>query len=152
MEHDIEVLRIRLDLWKLRDAERVFDRERMDVEQIEEQFPLGLADVDDVHPQHRTGGRGDPLWVNPVGASRGAVTVNEDGDHPGLWLSSCLRQRRLCRRQPRHGNPEGRATDVIESDLLKESDRVRIAAVLTADPELDVLARLTPLADGDVDE
>src|SRR5690606_26137397 len=68
-----------------------------------------------------------------------------------LWTSG-LAERGLRRREPRHGHAVRRAAHVVEPHLLEEEDRRRIAAVLAADPELDVGPRLTPLLDRHLDE
>jgi hypothetical protein len=50
----------------------------------------------------------------------------------------------LRRREPRDRHAEGRAGDVVEADLLAEGDGGRVAAMLAADAELEVRARLAP--------
>src|SRR3989454_5370157 len=66
---------------------------------------------------------------------------------PALKLSlpvsrAPMRQRRLRRREPRARHAERRRRDVRQTGLVEELDRRRIAAVLAADPDLQVLARL----------
>src|ERR1043166_7814953 len=68
------------------------------------------------------------------------------------WLRARLRQRRLCRGEPRDRHAERRAANVVQSDFLEELDRLRIAAVLAADAELQGWPRLTSFRDRDVDE
>src|SRR4051794_12940206 len=49
-----------------------------------------------------------------------------------------LRQRGLRGGQPRDRHAEWRARDVVQPRLLAEGDGLRVPAVLTADPQLDV--------------
>jgi hypothetical protein len=51
------------------------------------------------------------------------------------------RQRRLRRGEARDRHAVGRAGDVVEPDASRRNDRGRVAAMLAADAELDVLAR-----------
>src|SRR6516165_1838576 len=64
----------------------------------------------------------------------------------------CLRQRRLGGREPRERHAERRAGDVVETDLLAERDRLRVASVLPADAELDPVLHAAPTLDGDPHE
>src|SRR5438874_2016703 len=72
-----------------------------------------------------------------------------------MTMSSALRlslaDRRLCRGEARDGDAERAAAHVVEADAVEEVDAHRIAAVLSADAELDLVARLAPtlLRDGD---
>src|SRR5262249_26165487 len=61
-------------------------------------------------------------------------------------------ERGLCGRRPRDGGPEWRRADVIEAHLLEEPDRVRIAAVLAADAQLEILLDAAALVYGDLDQ
>src|SRR6266478_5183210 len=61
-------------------------------------------------------------------------------------------ERCLSSREPRYGDSVRRRTDVIEPDLVEEVDRRGVAAVLAADADLEVLARLAPALDADADE
>src|SRR5690242_18871468 len=69
----------------------------------------------------------------PVRGSEAAVELSAGGD---VRLRAVLRQRRLRRRKPRERHPVGRAGDVVEPELVAEGDRALLAAVLTADPDL----------------
>src|SRR5438132_2703875 len=62
------------------------------------------------------------------------------------------RNRGLRRSQTRDRHAERRRADVVEPDFLEKPDRVRIAAVLAADPELEILACRAPLRHRDLDE
>ena len=53
-----------------------------------------------------------------------------------------LAQRRLCRGEARDRHAVRRARHVVEADLMTERHRGGIAAVLTADADLDVRSRL----------
>src|SRR5712691_459186 len=48
----------------------------------------------------------------------------------------------LRRGQPRHRQSEGTARDVVQAQLVAEVDRVRVPAMLAADPHLEVLSCL----------
>src|SRR6266850_1607450 len=61
-------------------------------------------------------------------------------------------ERSLCRREPCDGDPVGRCADVGEPDLVEEMHRRRVAAMLAADAELDVGARLLSALDAHGDE
>src|SRR5579883_1232091 len=63
-----------------------------------------------------------------------------------------LAERRLRGREARDRNAERRARDVVESDEVAELDRGRIAAVLAADAELEVLAHLAAALARDRDQ
>src|SRR5687767_7323749 len=56
------------------------------------------------------------------------------------------------RLQPRHGHAEGRAGHVVQPHLVEEVDRVRVAAVLAADAELQVGPGGPAPFDGDLDQ
>src|SRR5262249_62043518 len=58
-------------------------------------------------------------------------------------------ERRLRRREAGERDAERRAGHVVETDPVAERDRVRLAAVLAADTELEVLLRASPPLDGD---
>src|ERR1700687_2112844 len=64
----------------------------------------------------------------------------------GDGLAECS----LRRGQPRDRHAVGRARDVVQSDLVAERDRSRIAAMLAADPDLDVRAGLAAAGDADL--
>src|SRR6478672_10113032 len=53
------------------------------------------------------------------------------------------RERRLCGRQARHRYPIGRGAHIVHSGFLEEMDRRGIAAMLPADADFQILARLT---------
>ena len=61
-------------------------------------------------------------------------------------------ERRLRGSEPRERDAIGRARDVVEPEPVTEGDRVRLAAVLTADPEFDRRLRTPPALDGDPHE
>ena len=58
----------------------------------------------------------------------------------GCRCPPASRTRRAAGLQPRDRHPERRAGDVVEPDLVEEVDRLRVAAVLAADAELEVRA------------
>src|SRR5581483_8119773 len=58
-------------------------------------------------------------------------------------------QHRLRSREPCEGHAVGRAADVVEPEPVAELHRLRVAAVLAADAELDALLRPTPSLDRD---
>src|SRR5262249_14164507 len=60
-------------------------------------------------------------------------------------------QRRLGRSEARERDAVRRARDVLEAELVAEADRLRLAAVLSADTHLDVLHAAAAL-DGDAHE
>ena len=64
-------------------------------------------------------------------------------DVPVCFFDGCLGCREACREQA-----EGRAGDVVEADLVAELDGLRIAAVLAADADLEVGARVASLGGG----
>src|SRR5262245_718366 len=51
--------------------------------------------------------------------------------------------------EPRDRNPEWRAGDVVEAELVAERDRRRVAAVLAADADFELVARLAAALDAD---
>src|SRR5689334_10582436 len=61
-------------------------------------------------------------------------------------------ERRLGGGQPGHRHAVGRGADVVQPDLVEEVHRSGVAAVLAADPELEVLARLAAALDADLDQ
>src|SRR5258707_5575403 len=58
-----------------------------------------------------------------------------------------LAERGLRRGEPRDRHAERRAGHVVEPDLMAERDRGGIAAVLAADADLELVARLAPALD-----
>src|SRR5882757_9597314 len=85
------------------------------------------------------------------------------GEIPAIFLSHTrlrrlrlarhrLAERRLRRSQPRDRHAIGRARDVIEPDLVTERDGSRIAAVLAANPDLEIGTRLAAARNADLDE
>src|SRR5205823_3935485 len=66
--------------------------------------------------------------------------------------STGRRHRRLRRRQPGDRHPERRAAHVVESRHLEELDRLGIAPVLAADPQLEIGLRLASGPRGQPDE
>ena len=71
---------------------------------------------------------------------------------PHAVLGRLPAQRRLRGREAGDRDAEGRARDVVETRLLAEGDRGRIAAVLAADAELEVGAGRAAALGGDGDE
>jgi len=67
-------------------------------------------------------------------------------------IRALLRERRLGRGEPGDWHPVGRAGNVVEADLVAEADGGRIAAVLAADAELQVLARAAAALGADAHE
>src|SRR2546421_12082400 len=67
-----------------------------------------------------------------------------------LPIPFLLLHRRLGRRQPSDRDTVGRTTDVIQAQCVAETDRRRIAAVLAADPDLEVAPRRAAFLDGDL--
>src|SRR5438552_3227853 len=65
-----------------------------------------------------------------------------------LGASACP-DRGLRRRQSRHRDAERAARHVVEPELVTQMDRVWVAPMLAADPDLHALARLAPLVHGD---
>src|SRR4051794_9132835 len=74
--------------------------------------------------------------------------MESSGGLEDLPLLACT-ERCLRRGEARNGHAKRRARDVIEPDLLAEGDRCRIAAVLSADTELDAFAAGTAALAGD---
>src|SRR6185295_6849196 len=60
------------------------------------------------------------------------------------FTSSRMGDLRLSRRHTGDRHPKRRAGDVVEPGHMEELDRLRIAAVLAADPELEPRMRLAP--------
>src|SRR5262245_7537596 len=67
-------------------------------------------------------------------------------------VSDFDRQRGLRRGQPRHRDTVGAGADVIESDLVEEMNRRRVAAVLAADAELEIGPHRAAAFDADAHE
>src|SRR6185437_7093513 len=90
-------------------------------------------------------GAGDAAWAglrNQELGTRTSCFLN-----PGSWL---LCKRRLRSREPGDWDAVRRAGNVIQPDLAAESDRSRIAAMLSADAELDIRARRSAPFGGDL--
>src|SRR4051794_8451899 len=58
-------------------------------------------------------------------------------------------ERRLRRREPCERDAVGRAAHIVEAEAVAERDRLRLAAVLAADADLDVGLRGAPALDAD---
>src|SRR5258708_19831899 len=81
-------------------------------------------------------------------------------DHPGMTRTSAkgnsrlagngLAERGLRGGQPRDRHAVGRARDVVEANLVAERDGSGIAAMLAADPDLDIGAGLAAAHDADL--
>lgn len=69
-----------------------------------------------------------------------------------LRLTVGAPERRSARLQARDRHPERRAGDVVETDLVEEMDRGRVATVLAADTEVEVRSRRAPPLTGDADQ
>src|SRR2546425_8404605 len=61
-------------------------------------------------------------------------------------------ERRLRSREPRDRDPVRRRADVAQADRVEEMHRCRVAAMLAADPDLQVGPRLAPALDADAHE
>src|SRR5215210_7480043 len=82
-------------------------------------------------------------FPDPRRGSLNGSAAGDDGVDPRL------RQRGLCRSEARERHAVGRAADVVEPEPVAERDRLRLAAVLAADAELEVLLDAAPALDGD---
>src|SRR3954469_7602052 len=85
----------------------------------------------------------DVPFRDPRRGSLNGSAAGRDG------LDAGLAQRGLRRCEPRERDAVGRAADVVEPEPVAEGDRLRLAAVLAADPELQVLLGATAALDGD---
>src|SRR5262245_35510084 len=81
------------------------------------------------------------------GTGAGSVFVTAS-PAAGLLVALGAGQDRLCRREPGDGDAERRARHVVEPDPLALVDRFGVAAVLAADPELEIGACRAALLDG----
>src|SRR5215210_6823921 len=86
---------------------------------------------------------------------RRAATLRDRS--PSSRLKRKLRSYRLahsglCGGEARAGHPEGRAGDVVETRFVEEGDALRVAAVLPADPKLQMRVRPPPALDGHLDQ
>src|SRR5450759_5448104 len=66
-----------------------------------------------------------------------------------LLARGAVPDRGLSRRQPRDRDPERAARHIVQAQLVAEVDRLRVATVLAADPDLHLRAGLAALGDGD---
>src|SRR5262245_59336866 len=66
-----------------------------------------------------------------------------------LLARRVLAERGLGGREAGDGNAERRAGDVVEREFMAEGDRGRVAAVLAADADLELGARLAAALDAD---
>ena len=80
---------------------------------------------------------------------RSVSSFSRDPQIPTLSVSYARLERRLRGGKPRDGDSERRRADVVQPHLVEEMDRRGVAAVLAADAELEVLARLPPSLDAD---
>ena len=78
----------------------------------------------------------------------GATTRVAPGACAKLFLG--IAERGLRSRQACDGYSERRATDVVQSDRVAESDRGWVTAMLTTNPDFQIAARLTPFVDTDL--
>src|SRR4029077_16219373 len=85
----------------------------------------------------------DLPFADPPRGSLTGLPAGCDGLDPGLL------QRRLGRREARERHAVRRAADVVEPQAVAEGDRVRLAAVLAADAELQVLLGAAAALDRD---
>src|SRR5689334_10110515 len=93
--------------------------------------------------------------VTPLRATaraRGAAPAPRRPLRARLRSGAPRQDRRLCRREPRDRDAEGRAGDVVEADLVAEGDGPRVAAVLAADADLEPGPCRPPALDADADE
>src|SRR4051794_23533247 len=72
-------------------------------------------------------------------------------EQPSRLAGGGLAERRLGGGETRDRHTERRARHIVEAGRMAERDRGGIAAVLAADAELDVLARLAAALVGDAD-
>src|SRR5512143_767369 len=76
-------------------------------------------------------------WPMVGCASTGPSAINHEPSAISHFsVSHPHSERSLCRREPRYRYSIRRRADVVETDLLEEMNRRRIAAVLAADSEL----------------
>src|SRR5262249_522167 len=71
---------------------------------------------------------------------------------PGSFGLERAAQRRLRRRQPRDRHAIGRARDVVETALVAEEGRGRIATMFATDAELQAVAHLATTLARDIDQ
>ena len=89
----VEIAIVRLDFRVVDLAERVLDRERMEVKGVgEEVRSLLRGRLHDIDPERDPGRRVEPLRLDPVRRVRFAVLVDVNGDHgPAGRPSPCPR-------------------------------------------------------------
>src|SRR5579859_3896505 len=112
-----------------------------------------------------------PNWTSVVGGEKNAVDASAQPPYtapapstatrtPARFIAAslaagdrglhaCVLQRRLRGGETGERDAERRAGHVVEPDAVAERDRVRLAAVLAADAELEILLRTSPPRDGD---
>src|SRR5260370_4327106 len=78
-------------------------------------------------------------------SARGALSPAGRGNYLGALADS---EGGLRCRQTRDRHSEWTARDVVQAELVTEMDRVRVTAMLAADPHLEVLPGLSALGDG----
>src|SRR5260370_37759807 len=78
-------------------------------------------------------------------SARGARSPAGRGNYLGALADS---ESGLRRGQSRHGHSEWTARDVVQAELVAEVYRLRGAAMLAADPHLEVLPFLSAFGDG----
>src|SRR6185312_850567 len=84
--------------------------------------------------------------------SRDDSGLDEDRGRRLSGPGAVILQLRLGRREPGDRHAIGRAAHVIETDVAAEADRGGIAAMLAANPDLEVRARLAAALFGDSDQ
>src|SRR4029077_2915792 len=89
-------------------------------------------------PRARLRGRNDESMRRRAEAGRGSSLARH-----------VLAERSLGRREAGDWDAERRAGDVVERELVAEGDRGRVAAVLAADADLELVARLPATLDAD---
>src|SRR5215210_4279994 len=89
------------------------------------------------------GSTGGAASIAGAGFTRGGLAAC-DGCFDAGVLQGCLR-----RGQAGQRHPVGRARDVVEAEGVAEGDALRLAAVLAADAELDLLTRAAAALDRD---
>src|ERR1051326_450632 len=75
----------------------------------------------------------------------------KDDPYTSIFFAS-RRERRLRCAEPRDGSPEWRTGDVIQARLVAEADGIRIAAMLAANPKLQLGPALPAPLDRDLDQ
>src|SRR5215510_5470591 len=89
------------------------------------------------------------LMAPPRGRSDESMRRRAEAGRASCLARRVLAERGLGGREAGDGNAERRAGDVVERELMAEGDRGRVAAVLAADADLELGARLAAALDAD---